>query len=97
MQRMDHIGKHATTIEHIGQTVNVRYHNTTIVSLDLEKRQAMLNSGGWNTVTTKTRINQAFNVYNVPLSVFQEDYVWYVWNHKTDETIPFKDHMVVSY
>ena len=38
----------------------------------------MLDTCGWKSATTKTRMNQAANQFGLPYRVYQKDYVWYV-------------------
>ena len=38
----------------------------------------VLNTGGYFTATTKTRMNQASRQFNLGFLVFQEDFKWYV-------------------
>jgi hypothetical protein len=49
----------------------VRLHNTEIVTIAADR--IWFNTGGWNTVTTKARMNE-FS----PLNIRQKDYQWYV-------------------
>ena len=45
---------------------SVILHSTEIVRWNPEKRTLRLNSGGWFTVTTRTRMNQALNEWGIP-------------------------------
>ena len=38
----------------------------------------ILNSNGWATATTKSRMNQTSNQFDLGYQVFQKDYAWYV-------------------
>ena len=38
----------------------------------------MLNTGGWPTVTTKARMNQTANQYDLGFTVYQKDFNWFV-------------------
>jgi hypothetical protein len=69
-------------------TVAIKLHNTYVVKINPNGTYT-LNSGGWQTVTTKDRINQ----YS-PRYVFQKNYEWFV--KINDKTYPFMDGMVVS-
>ena len=72
------------------------YHNTTIVRYNYETDTITLNSGGWYTYTTKQRMNQFMDETRIPLRVFQKNYEWYVYNHESDETIPFTDNQEIK-
>jgi hypothetical protein len=61
------------------------YHNTEVVHAT--PQTITLQTGGWFTATTKTRMNQASNQYDLGYEVFQKARLWYV-NFK-GETIRF--------
>jgi len=72
-------GNEASTV--INQRTNrkkVIYHETTVVEWDQERGIIILDSGGWRTATTKHRMNQASNTWDLELGVYQENYRWYV-------------------
>jgi hypothetical protein len=69
-------------------SVGIMLHSTYVVKIH-EGDLYTLNSGGWQTVTTKDRINQ----YS-PKRVYQRDYQWYV--RMNDKEYPFMDGMVVG-
>ena len=70
-----------------------KLHQTDVVKWDNKK--IILNSGGWQTVTTKSRMIQCANQFNLPYYVFQRKNVWFV-NWK-DKVIPFVDGMELIY
>lgn len=57
---------------------NVIYHNTAVVRFNADT--VILNNGGWKTVTTKTRMNQAARQFKLPYGVSQVKGVWYTNN-----------------
>lgn len=69
-------------------SVGIMLHSTYVVKIH-EDGTFTLNSGGWQTLTTKDRINQ----YS-PKRVYQKDFTWYVRMNGKD--YPFIDGMVVS-
>lgn len=69
-------------------TVGIMLHSTYVVKIHPDNTYT-LNSGGWQTLTTKDRINQ----YS-PKRVYQRDYQWYV--SLNGKEYPFMDGMVVS-
>jgi len=69
-------------------TVAIKLHSTYVVKIHPDNTYT-LNSGGWQTVTTKDRINQ----YN-PRRVYQRKYQWFV--NINDKEYPFMDGMVVG-
>jgi len=86
MASINRVGSHKTYIRSSGQSIIVRYHNTDVVKFT--PKTITLNTGGWKTNTTKTRMNQASNQYGLGFSVSQVKGVWYV-SHK-GKKIPFK-------
>ena len=70
----------------------VIYHSTCVIRWD--KKEIVLDSGGWRTSTTKTRMNQASHQYDLGIDVFQKKGVWYV---KTAHgTVDFFDGMKLN-
>jgi len=67
-----------TSVVEYDNKLIVRYHNTNVVIFDKNNNTLTLNSGGYKTVTTKIHINQAANQYELPFSVYQKDFQWYV-------------------
>jgi hypothetical protein len=89
------VGKKAnTTVVHEGSKVHIYLHNTKIVSFDKQDRSAILNSGGWRTVTTKRRMNEVSNEFDLGIQVFQDNFEWYVIDTKGD-LLDFYDNMEV--
>lgn len=88
------IGKTATTVKR-GQdgSLRVTYHNTDVVSVT-PGGIITLDTGGWFTVTTKTRMNQAASQFGLRYIVEQKNFEWFVrlpdengkWKNKV---IPF--------
>ena len=95
MARIDRIGKHATTVVDHDNIVTVKYHKTTVFTWNRERNLVRLNSGDWKTMSTKTRINQSFNQFGLPLQVYQEKGEWYVRYTSDDATMPFVDGMTI--
>lgn len=69
-------------------SVAIRLHNTDVVKIHPNGLYT-LNSGGWQTVTTKDRINQ----YS-PRRVYQRNFEWFVDIDGKEH--PFIDGMVVG-
>lgn len=89
----------ATTNTRIGDTVSVRYHGTEVFRLERQpdgSKIITLRTNGWETATTKTRMNQALNENNLPWSVYQKSRKWYVWNRQTDQVLEFEDGMTLK-
>lgn len=82
----------ATTIATVDGVTSVTYHATTVVKWD--KWGIVLDSGGWRTATTKTRMNQAANQFGLEFRVYQEKGEWYV-DTPHDSGMQFSDGMVI--
>jgi hypothetical protein len=82
---MNKVGKTATKITERDGMTHVRYHNTDVVSFDSSK--VILRTNGWKTVTTKARMNQTANEFNLPFHVSQVKGEWVV--SVLDTVIPF--------
>jgi hypothetical protein len=77
MSQLQTIGRTATTVHTDKDGITrVIYHSTPVVSFDDNK--ITLNTGGWSTNTTKTRMNQASNQFNLGYQVYQKDFNWFV-------------------
>ena len=90
MSQTQTLGKHKTTITKelgIGNEdyMVVMYWNTDIVKFNNER--IILNTGGWSTATTKRRMNQTSEQFNLGYQVYQKNYNWFV--EYQGKTIPF--------
>lgn len=68
--------------------VAIRLHNTDVVTIHPDNT-VTLRTGGWQTSTTKDRINQ----YS-PVRVYQRKYEWYITLNGKE--YPFMEGMVVQ-
>jgi hypothetical protein len=66
-------------------TIAVQLHHTNVVTFHKDGR-IILRTGGWQTVTTKDRLNN----YS-PVRVFQRDYEWFVAFPKADGGYDWKN------
>ena len=94
MAQTQTIGTHKTQVHmsnnENGSALEVYYHNTRVVFYC--NGHIKLDTGGWSTVTTKLRMNQASNQYNLGYKVFQKNYDWFV--EFKGETIPFNGNTI---
>ncbi len=63
----------------------VTYRGTDVVTFDRFAKpdgtmmlRVLLNTGGWKSATTKLRMTQADNEFNLGCGVFQKNYDWYI-------------------
>ena len=70
MARMDQLSTYCTTIARTpeGRTI-VTYHSTAIVEFDRE--QVTLRTGGWDTVTTRRKMNQTARQFGLGFNVYR--------------------------
>jgi hypothetical protein len=88
MPRMNRLSSYKTVIltDAVTGVTNVIYHTTSIVAWNAT--QITLSTGGWQSVTTKRKMNQASRQFNLGYGVFQKRGEWFVC--KPDgATIPF--------
>ena len=71
----------------------VIYTKTKIV--DWTDERIVLNSDGWQTVTTKRKMNQASHQFGLGFGVYQRDHVWYVDTPQGD-TVEYFDGMEIN-
>tara|TARA_Y100000590_G_scaffold455334_1_gene603794 strand:+ start:8051 stop:8578 length:528 start_codon:yes stop_codon:yes gene_type:complete len=80
------IGTHQTTIRYntfesfnydmvLTDTI-ITYHNTDVIRFN--RLEIELNTGGWTTNTTKKRMNQTSEQFNLGFRVFQKNWEWFV-------------------
>ena len=88
------IGKHATKVTKDGTTSTVRYWATDVVKINWDTGIITLNTGGWWTVTTKLRMNQASREWGLGYYVYQSKGEWFVsmdgqeYNYMTEARCP---------
>ena len=69
-------------------------HRTAIAVYDHKNQALKLNTGGWATVTTKSRLNAILSELITGARVFQRDFTWYLnYNNQTHD---FMDGMILS-
>ena len=76
MGQQSKVGKVATHVMVTNGRISVRYHDTLVV--DITPESITLDSGGWRTATTKTRMNQASNQFGLGYIVYQKAHTWFV-------------------
>ena len=93
MPRMDKLSNYRTTWTTNGDSGCVTYVNTPVV--EWTDKTVTLRSGGYETVTTKRKMNQAANQFGLGFSVSQRDWAWFVSVDVGGERVemPFRDGM----
>lgn len=86
------VGTVATTVAQGPKHMVVTYHRTQVVQFN--DQEIILNSGGWRTSTTKTRMNQTSHQFDLGFNVYQNKGDWFVSYKGT--AVPFEDGMVIT-
>ncbi len=76
MAQQHTLSKNNTAIFQENDFTCIQLHQTKVVKFN--HKYIMLNTGGWETVTTKSRMNQASNEYGLGYRVYSKDFTWYV-------------------
>ena len=73
----------------------VRLHGNLIAWYDHTKQSIGISSCGWETVTTKSRLNALLYETFTGNKIIQKDFTWYVQPF-TGKKVPFYDGQIVS-
>ena len=68
-------------------------HRTAIATYDHNTQALKLNTGGWQSVTTKSRLNAILQGLISGASVFQRQFDWYL--SYNNQTVDFWDGMIL--
>ena len=75
--------------------VDVFLHGNHIASLDTASNQLTIKDGGWQSVTTKSRLNALVDEFAPSMGIFQKDWVWYLSDRLSGSVVPFISGMTV--
>ena len=75
--------------------VDVYLHGNHIASLDTATNALTIKDGGWQSVTTKSRLNALLDEFVPSMGIFQKDWVWYVSDRLSGSVVPFISGMTV--
>lgn len=86
----------ATSIYTRQEWTILKFHQTEVVKFD--DASIILDSGGYQTVTTLRRMNQAANLWRLNFHVYQRDFIWWVQflPYGSEAPIPFYDGIRLS-
>lgn len=91
-------GKRATVVTRDGDVIRVVYHWTTVATIDLLAETVRFNTGGWETVTTKARINDIARALGLRATLFQQKFVWqWAMHGQWDNPIRHTDGITFNY
>ena len=72
---------------------NVFLHGHNIATVDHGTNSVKLSSCGWETVTTKSRLNAILQEVNTGFSIFQKQFEWFL--NGQGKTVDFFDGMIL--
>ena len=72
-------------------------HGNHIATYDHVNKELTLFDGGWQTVTTKSRLNALCNEFATGFGVFQKNWNWFVSDFQNKTIKPFCDGLIVDY
>ena len=75
--KWNRLSSYKTKIARFDNGAIVTYQTTNIVEFNAER--VHLDTGGWQSVTTKRKMNQAANQFDLGYSVTQVNHVWWIW------------------
>ena len=75
--------------------MDVFLHGNHIASLDTATNQLTIKDGGWQSVTTKSRLNALLDEFVPSAGIFQKDWVWYLSDRLSGSVVPFVSGMTV--
>ena len=75
--------------------VDVFLHGNHIASLDTATHKLTIKDGGWQSVTTKSRLNALLDEFAPSMGIFQKDWVWYLSDRLSGSVVPFISGMTV--
>lgn len=78
-----------TTVKIKNDKGRVTLYGTDIV--EWNEKEVCLNTGGFDTATTRTRMNQAAHVYDLGYRVYREKGKLWAWIRATGEKVQFVD------
>ena len=76
---------------------DIYLHDNLIGRYNHKTKSIWLNSCGWETNTTKSRLNALLDLLpNKKFKIFQKDFDWFIWDREEDKNYPFFDCLIFS-
>ena len=72
-------------------------HGNHIATYDHTSKELSLFDGGWQSVTTKSRLNALCDEFATGFSVFQKNWNWFVSDFQSKTVKDFTDGITVNY
>ena len=89
------MSKQNTSVRCYTDSVDVFLHGNHIATLDTATHALTIKDGGWQTVTTKSRLNALCDEFATGMGVFQKNWDWFVSDRLTNQVVPFISGMAV--
>jgi len=93
MARMDKLSNYCTTIAQCADLTCITYHSTQIVTFD--RLNITLRTGGWDSLTTRRKMNQASRQFGLGFSVYRDKGESYVETPQ-GRVLPLVDNMIFA-
>ncbi len=77
--------------------MEVFLHGNHIATYNYALKELELYDGGWQSVTTKSRLNALCYEFATGFSVFQKNWDWFVSDFQSKTIKPFCDGLIVDY
>ena len=77
------------------EVVEVFLHGNHIASLDTATHKLTIKDGGWQSVTTKSRLNALLNEFVPSMGIFQKNWTWFLSDRLDGSVVPFVSGMTV--
>ena len=74
---------------------DIYLHDNLIGRYNHKTKSIWLNSCGWETNTTKSRLNALLDLLpNKKFKIFQKDFNWFIWDREENKNYPFFDCLI---
>jgi len=77
------------------EVIEVFLHGNHIASLDTATHKLTIKDGGWQSVTTKSRLNALLDEFVPSVGIFQKNWTWFLSDRLDGSIIPFQSGMTV--
>ena len=77
------------------EVIEVFLHGNHIASVDTATNDLTLFDGGWQSVTTKSRLNALLDEFVPSMGIFQKNWTWFLSDRLDGSTVPFISGMTV--
>ena len=72
------MSKQNTSVRCYREEIEVRLHGNLIGTVDTASNQLRIFDGGWQTVTTKSRLNALLDEFSAGTGVIQRNFEWFL-------------------